>query len=216
MEVRSIYDTRAFRPSRCAKSRVRSRACRFRQRSICSRLPRRRQPSLISKTLKSAVANAENNDNLKRRRPGREGSGRGRRPDDQAICREPAAAPAPSCKRTSHIRIVLTDEIEIKPRDAKSEEEGARSAREESRRRGAGRRMTAARRRNPGEAESRRKRINLWARKLIRSVFASRSTATGVRAGTPRRRSCPDFLHSDIEIRGLREGEAAVPPSRRS
>ena len=57
--------TRRSRPSRRAKSRARFRACRFRQRSTCLRSARRRRPRLIGKTLKSAIANAENNANLR-------------------------------------------------------------------------------------------------------------------------------------------------------
>src|SRR5439155_26507680 len=75
---------------------------------------------LISETLKSAVANAENNANLhvdglvvkeaivgegptmKRMMPGARGSGRR------------------ILKRTSHIRIVLTDEIEIETRETRN------------------------------------------------------------------------------------------------
>jgi large subunit ribosomal protein L22 len=74
---------------------------------------------LISKTLKSAVANAENNANLR---------------VDGLVVKEATAGEGPTMKRmmprargsgsrilkrTSHIRIILTDEIEIKTRDKK-------------------------------------------------------------------------------------------------
>ena len=84
MEVRSNIGTRRFRRSKRAKSPARFRACRFRRRSTSLRSARKRRPRLISKTLKSAVANAENNANLQSRRSGGEGSDRGRRPDDEA------------------------------------------------------------------------------------------------------------------------------------
>src|SRR5215203_1382713 len=72
---------------------------------------------LISKTLKSAVANAENNANLR---------------VDGLVVKEATAGEGPTIKRmmprargsgsrilkrTSHIRIILTDEIEIKKRE---------------------------------------------------------------------------------------------------
>jgi large subunit ribosomal protein L22 len=74
---------------------------------------------LISKTLKSAVANAENNANLK---------------VDSLVVKEAVAGEGPSLKRimarargsasgiikrTSHIRIVLTDEIPIETRETR-------------------------------------------------------------------------------------------------
>src|SRR2546430_9522616 len=74
---------------------------------------------LIGKTLKSAVANAENNANLK---------------PDGLVVKEAIVGEGPTMKRmmprargsgsrvlkrSSHIRIILTDEIEIKTRDQK-------------------------------------------------------------------------------------------------
>src|SRR6059058_1636604 len=56
---------------------------------------------LINKTLKSAIANAENNANLKRMMTRARGSG------SQVL------------KRTSHIRIVLTDDVAIETRETK-------------------------------------------------------------------------------------------------
>jgi large subunit ribosomal protein L22 len=74
---------------------------------------------MIEKTLKSAVANAENNANLK---------------VDGLVVKEATAGEGPTMKRmmprargsgsrilkrSSHIRIILTDEIELKKRDKK-------------------------------------------------------------------------------------------------
>lgn len=74
---------------------------------------------LISKTLKSAIANAENNNNLR---------------VDTLVVKEAVVGEGPTLKRfrpkargsagsirkrTSHIKITLTDEIEIKTRDKK-------------------------------------------------------------------------------------------------
>ena len=79
---------------------------------------------MISKTLKSAIANAENNANLRVDRTRREGSDRGRRPDDEALDAKGARQREPIRKRTSHIRIILTDEIEIKKRERKAKRTG--------------------------------------------------------------------------------------------
>jgi large subunit ribosomal protein L22 len=77
----------------------------------------RKAAALISKTLKSAIANAENNNNLRA---------------DTLVVREAVVGEGPTLKRsqpkargsagpirkrTSHIRIVVTDEIEIKTRE---------------------------------------------------------------------------------------------------
>lgn len=76
--------------------------------------------ALIAKTLKSAVANAENNNNLR---------------VDTLVVKEAVVGEGPTLKRfrpkargsagsirkrTSHIKITLTDEIEIKQREKKS------------------------------------------------------------------------------------------------
>ncbi len=75
---------------------------------------------LIAKTLKSAIANAENNNNLR---------------VDTLVVKEAVVGEGPTLKRfrpkargsagairkrTSHIKITLTDEIEIKKREKKS------------------------------------------------------------------------------------------------
>lgn len=85
--------------------------------------PKKAAP-LIAKTLKSAIANAENNNNL---RP------------DSLVVKEAVAGEAPTIKRfiprargsagpirkrTSHIRIVLTDEIPIRRRGKNDETPG--------------------------------------------------------------------------------------------
>jgi large subunit ribosomal protein L22 len=83
---------------------------------------------MINKTLKSAIANAENNANLKA---------------DTLVVREAVVGEGPTMKRmmarargsgsrilkrTSHIRITLTDEIQIETRETrKAEEKAAKS-----------------------------------------------------------------------------------------
>jgi len=74
---------------------------------------------LISKTLKSAVANAENNANL-----GVDGlvvkeAIVGEGPTMKRMMPRARGSGSRILKRTSHIRIVLTDEIEVKKREKK-------------------------------------------------------------------------------------------------
>ena len=73
-----------------------------------------------------------------RRQPRREGSDCRRRPDAEALDdRGPAAAPARFANARSHIRIVLTDEIEIKTREKKSKKTRREVGKEEVRARAA-------------------------------------------------------------------------------
>ena len=70
----------------------------------------RKSARLIAKTLKSAIANAENNNNLAvRLADGQERRGR-KRPRPQALQgRAPSGTAMPRRKKMSHIRIVLSD-----------------------------------------------------------------------------------------------------------
>src|SRR5438874_8926156 len=75
--------------------------------------------ALISKTLKSAIANAENNANLRvdglvvKEAIGGEG------PTMKRMMTRARGSGSTIRKRSSHIRITLTDEIEIKKREKK-------------------------------------------------------------------------------------------------
>jgi large subunit ribosomal protein L22 len=88
---------------------------------------------LIGKTLKSAIANAENNANLK---------------IDGLVVKEAIVGEGPSMRRmmtrargsgstirrrSSHIRIVLTDEIEIKKREKGAKKKGSATAKKATR-----------------------------------------------------------------------------------
>ena len=88
---------------------------------------------LIGKTLKSAIANAENNANLK---------------IDGLVVKEAIVGEGPSMRRmmtrargsgstirrrSSHIRIVLTDEIEIKKREKGAKKKGSSTAKKMAR-----------------------------------------------------------------------------------
>ena len=74
---------------------------------------------LISKTLKSAVANAENNANLKVDGLVVKEATVGEGPTMKRMMTRARGSGSGILKRSSHIRIVLTDEIEIKTREKK-------------------------------------------------------------------------------------------------
>ena len=74
---------------------------------------------LVSKTLKSAVANAENNANLRVSGLVVKEATVGEGPTMKRMMPRARGSGSRILKRSSHIRIVLTDEIEIKTRDKK-------------------------------------------------------------------------------------------------
>lgn len=88
---------------------------------------------LIGKTLKSAVANAENNANLKVDGLVVKEAVVGEGPSFKRIMARARGSASGIIKRTSHIRIVLTDEIPIENRETrkqkkKQEEKAAKKA----------------------------------------------------------------------------------------
>ena len=74
---------------------------------------------LIAKTLRSAVANAENNANLRVEGLVVKEATVGEGPTMKRMMTRARGSGARILKRSAHIRIVLTDEIEIKTRDRK-------------------------------------------------------------------------------------------------
>ena len=74
---------------------------------------------LIAKTLKSAVANAENNANLRVDGLVVKEATVGEGPTQKRMMTRARGSGSRILKRSSHIRIILTDEIEIKTRDKK-------------------------------------------------------------------------------------------------
>lgn len=74
---------------------------------------------LIARTLKSAVANAENNNDLRVDKLVVKEATIGEGPTLKRFRPKARGSAGPILKRTSHIRIVLTDEIEIKTRESK-------------------------------------------------------------------------------------------------
>ncbi len=88
---------------------------------------------LINKTLKSAIANAENNANLKPEGLVVKEAVVGEGPTFKRIMARARGSASRILKRTSHIRIVLTDEIKIETRETrrakrKAEEKTAKRA----------------------------------------------------------------------------------------
>ena len=79
-------------------------------------VPKKAAP-LIRKTLASAVANAENNNNLNVANLVVKEAVVGEGPTFKRFQPKARGSAGPILKRTSHIRIILTDEIEIKRRD---------------------------------------------------------------------------------------------------
>lgn len=76
--------------------------------------------AMISKTLKSAIANAENNANLRVDGLVVKEAIVGEGPTMKRMMTRARGSGSTIRKRSSHIRIVLTDEIEIKTREKKS------------------------------------------------------------------------------------------------
>ena len=76
----------------------------------------RKAAVMIAKTLKSAVANAENNNNLRADKLVVQEATVGEGPTFKRFQPKARGSAGPIRKRTSHIRIILTDEIEIKPK----------------------------------------------------------------------------------------------------
>jgi large subunit ribosomal protein L22 len=78
----------------------------------------------ISKTLKSAVANAENNANLRVDGLVVKEATVGEGPTGKRMMPRARGSGSRILKRSSHIRIILTDEIEIKKREKSGQKKG--------------------------------------------------------------------------------------------
>jgi large subunit ribosomal protein L22 len=85
---------------------------------------------LIQKTLKSAVANAENNANMRVDGLVVKEATVGEGPTQKRMMARARGSGSRILKRSAHIRIILTDEIEIKKRDKKKggKKSGAKKA----------------------------------------------------------------------------------------
>ena len=83
---------------------------------------------LVRKTLASAVANAENNNNLNLENLVIQEAVVGEGPTAKRFQPKARGSAGPIRKRTSHIRIVLTDEIEIKRREQRERKKSKKSS----------------------------------------------------------------------------------------
>ena len=129
---------------------------------------------LINKTLKSAVANAENNANLKVDGLVVKEAIVGEGPTMKRMMPRARGSGSRILKRTSHIRIILTDEIPIETRETrkakrKAEEKAAKAGEGAERSTSRSEKKPRSRRRNP----RRRRNKFVWDKKLTRSVFDS-------------------------------------------
>ena len=91
----------------------------------------RKAAAMIAKTLRSAIANAENNNNLRADNLVVQEATVGEGPTLKRSQPKARGSAGPIRKRSSHIRIIVTDEIEIKkrePRNTGSKKKAAKSA----------------------------------------------------------------------------------------
>src|SRR5215470_12710773 len=119
MEIRSIY-----RYARISPFKVREVTREIQGLPVSAALDvlsftPKKAASLIGKTLKSAVANAENNANLKVDGLVVKEAVVGEGPSFKRIMARARGSASRIIKRTSHIRIVLTDEIPIETRETR-------------------------------------------------------------------------------------------------
>ena len=84
--------------------------------------------SLVRKTLASAVANAENNNNLNLENLVIQEAVVGEGPTAKRFQPKARGSAGPIRKRTSHIKIILTDEIEIKRREKRDRKKSKKSS----------------------------------------------------------------------------------------
>lgn len=125
MEVRSIYRYAKISPF---KVREVTRAIQGLPVSAALDLVAfspKKAAGLIGKTLKSAVANAENNANLRVDGLVVKEATVGEGPTMKRMMTRARGSGSRILKRSSHIRIILTDEIEIKRREKKKGAKGS-------------------------------------------------------------------------------------------
>ena len=104
----------------------------------------RKAAGLVAKTLKSAIANAENNANLRAEKLVVQEAVVGEGPTMKRSQPKARGSAGPIRKRTSHIRIILTDEIEIKTREPRKKKDKKKTAKSASRKKAAIQEQTPA------------------------------------------------------------------------
>src|SRR5215813_3400275 len=107
--------------------------------------------ALVNKTFKSAIANAENNANLKVDGLVVKEAIVGEGPTMRRMMTRARGSGSTIRRRSSHIRIVLTDEIEIKKREKGAKKKGSSSAKKTARTKGAKKETPAPNEKSLGE-----------------------------------------------------------------
>jgi large subunit ribosomal protein L22 len=126
MEVRSIYKYARISPFKAREVTREIQGLPVSAALDLLTFTPKKAAALISKTLKSAIANAENNANLKPDGLVIKEAIVGEGPTVKRIMARARGSASQILKRTSHIRIVLSDEIPIETREtrkAKREQE---------------------------------------------------------------------------------------------
>jgi large subunit ribosomal protein L22 len=83
---------------------------------------------MVLQTLKSAIANAENNNNLRPDKLVVQEAVVGEGPTLKRFTPRARGSGSPIRKRTSHIRIIVTDDIEIAPKKKREAKSGAKAS----------------------------------------------------------------------------------------
>ena len=123
MEVRSIYRYAKISPFKAREVTREIQGLPVSAALDIVAFSPKKAAALINKTLKSAVANAENNANLRVDGLVVKEAIVGEGPTMKRMMARARGSGSQILKRSSHIRIVLTDEIEIKTRETKKAEQ---------------------------------------------------------------------------------------------
>jgi large subunit ribosomal protein L22 len=133
MEVRSIYKYARISPFKAREVTREIQGLPVSAALDLLAFTSKKAAFLINKTLKSAIANAENNANLKPDGLVVKEAVVGEGPTFKRIMARARGSASRILKRTSHIRIVLTDEIKVETRETrkakrKTEEKAVKKA----------------------------------------------------------------------------------------
>src|ERR671922_605591 len=125
MEVRSIYKYARISPFKAREVTREIQGLPVSAALDLLALTPRKAAFLINKTLKSAIANAENNANLKADGLVVKEATVGEGPTLKRIMARARGSASRILKRTSHIRIVLSDEIAVETRETRKAKQKA-------------------------------------------------------------------------------------------
>jgi len=119
METRSIYRFARISPFKAREVTREIQGLPVQQALDLLAFTPKKAAGLVAKTLKSAVANAENNHQARAEALVVREAVVGEGPTFQRFTPKARGSAGPIRKRTSHIRIILTDEIEIVTRETR-------------------------------------------------------------------------------------------------